>query len=484
MKMPKLNPQKIANSFRTRSFRVGGYSVALTAIVIAMAFVINIVAAALPTKWTSIDTTSGQIFSISDQTEKLLGSLQEDVTIYWIVQSGNEDTYLETLLDHYESDSGRISVVRKDPNVYPTFVQQYVDDGVSENSLIVECGDKYRYVDYYDIYVYDYTNYYYDGTYDVSFDGESSITSAIDYCVSEDLPKVYTLTGHGESALSTTFSTAVEKENIELQDLSLLTLDAVPEDADCVLIYAPTGDIAAQELDMLRSYTQSGGSILLITNPYDDVTFPNLEALMADYGVSPVEGVVVEGDQNYYAWSTPYYLLPDYGSHDITASLSEGGYYVLLPASHGIAVSGELNDELTVTELLTTSDAAFSKTAGYNLTTYEKEDGDIDGPFALAIAAENSSSGSQAVWFASSHLLDDDTNAQVSGGNQDLFLNALNWMCGSEERDLAIHAKTLSTEYLTMDSSTATALTLLTVLLLPAAYLVVGIVIFIGRKRR
>lgn len=482
--MKKPNFEKFCGSFRSRSFRVGGYSVITTVIVVAIAVVINMMTAALPAEWTHLDITSNELFTISEQTEKLVGELDVDVKIYWIVQSGNEDEYIRALLDRYESMSTHLDVVKKDPNVYPTFVQQYVSDGVSENSLIVECGGRYRYVDYYEIYEYDYTNYYYTGTYDISFAGESSLTSAIDYVVREELPKVYLLTGHGESTLSTAFSTAVEKENIETEELSLLTVDAVPEDADCVMIYAPRSDISADELELLRAYTGNGGCLYLITDPYDGTVMPNLEALMADYGVAPVEGLVVEGNQNYYAWSTPYYLLPDYGSHGITTALESGGYYVLLSIAHGIGIIDETNENLTITELLTTSDDAFSKTAGYNLNTYEKESGDIDGPFALAVAIEDANTESLAVWIGSGSIADDETNSQVSGGNQDLFLNALSWMCEPEENDLSIHAKALTTEYLTIDSGTAASLTVLTVVFIPAIFLGIGIIIFVGRKRK
>lgn len=50
----------------------------------------------------------------------------------------------------------------------------------------------------------------------------------------------------------------------------------------------------------------------------------------------------------------------------------------ILPLAAGLTSTGGTT-QATVTELLTTSDGAFSKVAGYDLTTYEKEDGDIDG---------------------------------------------------------------------------------------------------------
>ncbi len=75
----------------------------------------------------------------------------------------------------------------------------------------------------------------------------------------------------------------------------------------------------------------------------------------------------------------PYVLLPDLGESDITAPLAEAGYYVFMPISTGLTLPEDAGDA-TVTPLLTTSEAAFSKIAGYGLETYEKEEGDLDGP--------------------------------------------------------------------------------------------------------
>lgn len=487
MKKAERKPRNLAASFQTRAFRVGGYSVAAVVIVLAIAIVINLLAAAIPARYTQFDTTSNQLFTISDQTEKVLDSLDGPVTIYWIVRAGQEDETLGTLLDRYAALSSQIRVEKKDPDVYPTFVQQYVSGSVTDNSLVVESGQRSRYVDYYDIYEYDYSSYYYTGSYSVSFAGESALTSAIDYVVSETLPTVYALTGHGESELSSTFASAVEKENIEVLSLSLLTQEAVPEDADAILICAPQRDISEEEKELLLAYLQKGGSLMLLTSPLQDGALTNLEAVMAEYGVTAQEGIVVEGSQNYYAGGRPYLLLPSLSSHAITAPLSENGYYVLLPVAQGLTVSDGLRDSLSVTQLLTTSSSAFSKLAGYDLTTYEKEDGDIDGPFALAVAVTETLEDDQEtniVWVSSGALVDENYNELVAGGNQDFFLNALNWMCEQDESGLSIHSKSLSYEYLTMSSGTASCLTILIIAIIPLVYLVIGITIWVRRKRR
>ncbi|MCD8375809.1 MAG: GldG family protein [Oscillospiraceae bacterium] len=489
MKKPQFhtNGRSLKTTFQSRTFRVGGYSVAAAAIVLAIAIVINVLVGALPASWTQLDATSSQLFTISEQTENTLAGLEEDVTIYWIVRSGSEDDYVESLLNRYASMSSHVSVEKKDPDVYPTFLTAYGQtDEAEDNSLLVVLGDNYRYIDYYSIYVYDYTYYYYTGSYDVEFDGESVLTSAISYVSSGVTPKLYTLTGHGESSLSDDFSSAVSKENIEVEELSLLTEGSVPEDADALLVYAPTTDISEEEKDALLEYLQAGGNLILITQPLDDEELTNLEALMAEYGVTASEGIVLEGNSSYYAWGYPYYLLPEISSHTVTDPLIDSGYYVLLPLAQGLSVSDELPDGVSVTELLTTTDAAYSKIAGYAMTTTEKEDGDIDGPFALAVAITDTiddDTESNILWVSSAYLLDDSANSSVSGGNQDLFLNALNWMCEQED-SISIHAKSLSTEYLTMSDSAGTMLCVLAIGLIPAVYLAIGIVIWVRRRHR
>lgn len=254
MKLPKLpKPQtgEMIGRLKTRSFRVGGYSLLAAAIVIAIAVFANILVGALPAKYTQFDTSSGELYTLSEQTELVLSKLEDEVTVYWIVQEGAEDSALETLLGRYEALSGELKVTKLDPDVQPALVQQYVSGTIYNNSLVVECGDRNTYISYSDIYEYDYSDYYTTGTYSVSFSAEGELTSAIDYVTNEDLPLLYTLTGHGEAALSTTFQTAVEKQNVETQELSLLTTEGVPEDADALLINSPTGDISEAERDAI-----------------------------------------------------------------------------------------------------------------------------------------------------------------------------------------------------------------------------------------
>ena len=270
----------------------------------------------------------------------------------------------------------------------------------------------------------------------------------------------------------------MEKENMELHTFSLLTEDAIPEDADCVMIYSPATDISQEEKDMLADYAANGGKLLVMAGPAEEDDLENLYSLLSDYGVTANEGIVIEGDREHYAFQSPFALMPDMASSDITDSLIEENYYPILPISRGLTVT----DDTSVTALLTTSDAAFSKIAGFEMTTYEKEDGDVDGPFALAVSIDCGNSG-QIIWFASSSFLDDVYNAYSSGANVNLGMNALSAMIGESEA-MAIRSKSLNYNYLTISESTSSLLKTMMIGVFPLLYLGVGIGVVLVRRRR
>ena len=178
------------------ALRGGSYSLVITGIVLAILIVVNVFTSVLPSAATKYDISSAKLYSITSNTKAVVNALEQDVAIYWVVQSDEEDEVLENLLGKYDSLSEHIEIVKKNPDVFPTFAAQYTDETVENNSLIVECGDRSRYISYGDIYIQEADMYSY--SYNTSFDGEGAITSAIDYVVNEELPQVYVLEGHGE----------------------------------------------------------------------------------------------------------------------------------------------------------------------------------------------------------------------------------------------------------------------------------------------
>ena len=477
MKLPNLAFHRPQGGARPgNALRGGGYALAVTAVVLAILVAVNVFAAALPASLTHQDISAAQLYSVTSNTKVVVNNLAEDVTIYWIVQSGEEDDVIQNLLEKYDSLSDHITVEKRNPDVYPTFAQQYTDQEVANNSLVVECGDKSRYIPLTDIYLGE-INPYTGGYNATDFDGEGAITSAIDYVTSDEYPQVYLLEGHGEGELPSAFASQIEKENMQVQSLSLLQVDAIPEDAACLLIYAPQSDLSAEEKGMLADYVAGGGRLLVCAGAVEGGMLENLYSLLADHGVAAQDGLVIDPDRAHYALS-PYQLMPEMNSSPLTDPLLEENYYAIFPLSIGLTAE---TDSDTVTELLTTSAQSYSKAAGYALETYDWEEGDAEGPFAVAVSIEEEGGG-QIVWFASDQFLADEYNALSSGANLDLTVNALSSLVGESDA-MAIRSRSLRYNYLTIDSATASLLQVLMIGVFPLLFLGIGIYVVLRRRR-
>ena len=237
-KRPQENERTVRDALHSRAFKNGAYASVLCAVMLALVVALNLFVGALPAKYLRYDMTENKLYSLSQETEDLCAALTQDVTLYYLGRTGQEDAAVTELLDKYKDASSHIQVVQKDPVLYPTFGAAYDAADAAVGSIIAVCGERYRVVDAGDLYTY--TPNYQTYTYDTEFDGEGALTSALSYVASEEAPLLYTLSGHGEAGLSATLTDGAERQNMSFETLALLTADAVPEDAAAVVLNAPT----------------------------------------------------------------------------------------------------------------------------------------------------------------------------------------------------------------------------------------------------
>ena len=474
----------IKKGINKKTLKNGSYSVVLSVIFVVIIVVVNLIVDAFPSTYTELDVSDQQLFSIGDQTKDFLKELDKDVTIYQIAQSGSEDEVVSKLLQKYEEASDHIKVEKKDPVVNPKFTSEYTDEEVSSNSLIVVCEDRSKVVDYNNIYEssIDYNTYSYTTS---GFDGEGQITSAISYVTSDNLPVLYTLDGHGEKSLDSTLQEDIEKANIEIKSLNLLTEESVPEDADCLMINSPSTDISEDERDAIIEYLENGGKAMIFSD-YTEESMDNFDAVLENYGVERVDGIVIEGDAQHYAMQMPYYLLPDVSSAEAVSDFSSQGYFVLAPYAQGIRQLDNVRDTLTIESLLTTSDEAYSKT-DLNTETLEKTDEDIDGPFDIGVSITekvDDDKTTQIVYYSTANLMDSQINQMVAGGNEQMITESLNWMCSTDEAStISIPSKSLEVSYLTVTAYDAAYWKICVMGLIPGVFLVVGFVVWLKRRK-
>ena len=441
--------------------------------------VINIFAAQLPSQYTHFDTTNIQLYSISDHTKQVVAELDEDVELYLVAQYGKEDRVIQELLQRYDDLSTKVRMEQIDPILQPDRLEQYASS-LESNSVIVSMGDRYKVINYSSMYVDTRTYTEESGyVYDSSFAGEQEVTSAIAFVSSEDLPKMYVLTGHGEATLPTYIQQAVERENIDNELLNLGAVDAIPEDADFLLLYAPEKDLQAKEAQAILNYLKNGGRMILIG--HCPTSFTNLSTITSYYGIEQLDGTVIERNSNYFMSQYPSYILTSIASHKITQPLMEQGYFVLAPESCGLVPMDSTRDTVQSAPLLYTTDSAINVISA----DQEQVEADAVGPFTVGLAVEEETTAgtTRLVWFTSPHLLLEDINELASGANYDLFLNTLSWMYDFDT-GISIRTKNLMMDYLSIQPSVGTALGIGMTIVLPAVVLAVGYVILIQRRKR
>jgi ABC-2 type transport system permease protein len=480
----------------SRVFHNGAYASAITVAAVVLAILLGLIIDAIPSKYTEFDLSSTGCLTLSDATKNVLGDLDQDVTAYYLAQTGKEDSLMKKLLDRYAESSQRFSWQQIDPTLQPQFAAQHNAENAAQGSVIISCGDKNQVVSFDDLYP-DYQSYYYGYSDSYSFDGENALTSGIYQVTSGESSKAYYITNHSEADLSSNLLSALKKQNIQTDALNLVKSDAIPDDCALLIVNCPQTDFSGadgtNEAALLGDYLKKGGKLILITDA--QYPTPNLDALMSQYGLARTEGVVIEGDSNYclpdsYASSylnltgamCPLPELSTSGENTITSSL-DSKTLCLAPLPQGITISSDLPSNIGAESLLVSSESAYSKLAGYQMKTVEKEQGDIDGPLTLAAWANDSATGAEVVWVGSGTFANETVDAIVNGGNSKLMLACAAEMTEQNSGTL-VDAKSLEGDTLTVSAGTAAVWALVFLAVVPLALIIAGVVVTILRRRK
>lgn len=465
-----------------RRTRLGSFSLVGIAVAITVAVVAVMLVSALPARMTKFDMSAEDLYTLSEDTEKIVSDIDTDITMY-LLNGSSSSTYgnmIWELMGRYSSASSHIKIEQVDPVLNPTFYSAYTDSAPSQYSVIVTSALRSKVVDYKDIVLQTQTPNYQTMSYDVvyEFAGEAQLTSAVEYVTSDNLPVVYLLDGNGEGELSADFASVLSDDNFRTEGLSLITGDGkVPADASCVFINVPRNDLSEDEAAALEEYIDAGGKVVMMTYyPYD---LPNLSAFAEKFGLSRVPGMLVEGSDNMYVSGRPYYLLPSIASNDISSMLAASNVYIVNPESHGIK-EVETEKNVTVDALLSTSDKAYSKTNLEMLssdTVYTVTEEDIEGQFMVAARSTLSESGGQLIWFGSPYI------GENYYANLEYLIATMNTVC-EKEASVTIASKSLMSDSLVVSDGSATFWLAVMCVIVPVTVAAGGFVVWNKRRKR
>lgn len=470
---------KIKASFSGRKFRSGAYASILSVIVIVIILVLNLIISKMDIQ---IDLTASSKYSITEDTKDVIKDIKDDITIYYMVQQGGEIDEFDKIADKYDKLSDKITLVHKDPVLYPKFGATYVDETVTQNSFIVvnNKNNRAKYVDYQDMIVQEFDsqtyNYKTTGT-----DAEGKLTSAILYVTNEDLPNLYVVQGHQEPEIPESFSSSMDKMNVTMQTISTVKESSIPEDCDILYINSPKKDFTDEETKIIKDYMAAGGNVI-VTVDYTAPKLKNLQSILEYYAINVAEGIVLEGNMDMQMTNNPNRLLPKVENHDITKKAADSSVPVYMPNSSGLKITDTKRSTLTITPLLTTSEDAYSKT---NLQSEKlvKEDGDIDGPFYLGLLSTDyyKSVTSNLIVYSSEYTFAHETSGLA---NSDLLTGTIGYLTGNTNTTVSIPAKTYGDNYIFISPTQSIIWGVTTALGIPVIIFIIGSFICLRRRKK
>nr|WP_303007917.1 GldG family protein [uncultured Anaerostipes sp.] len=468
---------KIKQLFQTKDSRRGSYSIAVTAVVIGIVILFNLLVAQLPQKIRQIDISDTNIYEISSKSQKLLKNLKNDVNLYVIAEKGSTDDRIKTFITKYASLSGRLRVEWIDPVLHPSALTKY---DTEKNSIVVSCKatDRQTSISFDDILVTE-SSYYNTSSSATKFDGDGQLTSAVDYVTNTKEYKAYYTAGHGETALSSSVTGLMEKSRISVSELNLLTASSIPDDCDLLILNGPTSDLTKDEAKVLTAYLKKGGNVMSLL-AYTNKSMTRLYGIFEDYGMKVANGYIADAERCYQG--NYYYLIPNLSvSGDMASGISSNS--VLVVNSKGMTQTDPVRDTINVESFMTTSENGCAVT--------EKKQ--TQGTYILGAAATESvtvkdSGGkkkkkdSRLTVYGSNMLIDAQITESFSTlENLTLFMNSVTANLDSAD-NISISPKSLQVTYNTI--AHPGIFSILIIFVIPSVVIAGGFIIWFRRRRR
>lgn len=344
------------------------------------------------------DWTEAQLYSLSEKTENVLASLDDDVDVV-VFLSPVHEMYEPTmeLLARYEDASPHVSVRQLDPERNLLEARRLAEEyELTAAAVVFDGGDERQVVAASDLAEYDFSGMQVGQGPEVSgFVGEQRFTRALLDLSAGDTPRVLFTTGHGEIPLDDRSMTGLaeaqallREDNFELEEWSSLGADSVPEGTDLVVIAGPTSTFLPPELELFTEYLESGGRMLVLLDPVlggadsQEIRTTGLEEWLAGYGVDAGLDVVIDpanplpffGAETLYANRYPT-------AHPVTRSVRQGDQPVLVSLARSVR-RGDVPDDLEASVLVETSPQGWGET---DLAEPQRDPGDLAGPVPLAV---------------------------------------------------------------------------------------------------
>ncbi len=472
-----------------RSARLGLGAGAGVLVVLAMVVFLGALSMRHHLRW---DLSAEGIHSLAPQSVKVLKGLKKPVeAIAFLRQNQAGRNQIEDLLDQYAFQSREFKYRFVDPDQDPGLAKRY---RINEyGTVVLVSGDRDE---------------------QVKLPEEQSLTNALIRLTRKRKKVVYFLEGHGERSMQgigkddvSSLVKAIEHGGYTVKKLVLATAPRVPADASVVVMAGPEKKLMDVEKQRLAAYLGRGGGVLILVDPR---TSTGLTGWLKERGIILGNDMVLDQASRLFNASPAWPLAMKYGDHPITNPLE--GVMCYFPGARSVSLAAKLPKGVKGVELVKSSPQSWAETdldalLADKSAKYDKGK-DRLGPVSLAAAvslpgvkpkAEEKPKAGEKPKQAKSKAAREGPapkgNLVVFGdadfvsnthldqaGNRDLVMNSVNFL--AQEEDLvSISPKKATNQPLLLQPQEARLVFWIPVVLIPAALILLGLVVVIRRRR-
>ncbi|MFC1808737.1 GldG family protein [Candidatus Omnitrophota bacterium] len=418
------------------------------------------------------DVTVNQRYSLSEQTIKILSTVDTDISIRVFLKSGQRGKEeLEKMLDQYAYYSKHVSYEFVDPQERPDLAEKYAIEQFGQS--IIETADRQE---------------------KVNVPSEEAITNTLLKVIQEEKKTVAFLTGHAETSLEDGDNTGysllkrhLELDNYDIKDLVLLREEVVDESIDCVVIASPKTELFEDEQAALKKYFYNGGSILALIDP--DLV-GSLNAVLSELGIDTKKTILIDSLSRIFGASPLVPVITQYIPHAITENFQVASFF---PTARFVDVISPLPDGYNGYALAYTGPGSWAETDMASLSTKPEfnKDSDVPGPVPVMAVIEGEpiieetqdkaeASSPRLIVVGDSNFVD---NANIGlSGNKDLFLNIVAWLT-RDETLISIRTKEMDSVPMYLTGFQQMLIFVVPVILLPLIALLCGIFVMLRLRK-
>lgn len=476
----------IARSFQGRNVRYGSLAAGSVVLVLAILVALNWISSRRTWRW---DVTEAQQFTLADQTVQILSSLDRPLVVKAFhdggANTGVSESVLRDKFDEYAYHSSQLQVEYVNVNTNPLPAREA---GVASVPTIL---------------------FEYDGRSErTTSTDEQALTNTMKKVIEGQPKRVYFIQGHGEHDTAASdargyasIAQSLGEDNFQVEKLTLAQTGTIPDDASVVVIAGPHTDYFAPEIDALRAYLGRGGKMLLMIDPPESSTapdMPNLVALAREWAIDVGSNLVVDESgigQIFGAGAETPVAMPV--SHPITADMRS---ITAFPLARSVTPLEGGAETRFSQKLVETSPASWAESDLKSLyetgrPARDLDAGDINGPVSLAAAVSAPASAAPAASAPESPetpapetrvvVVGDSDFASNSAlgvqGNKDLFLNMANWLA-LQENLIAIRPRDPEDRRINLTADQSQLILWSTILIIPGLLLLTGVLVWWRRR--